>query len=252
MTNKLIHGDCQSYITSQIQQHKEVDMIFADPPYLLSNGGTTCKSGKRAEVSKGTWDKGEGVEKDYIFNVEWLSLCQQYLSPNGTIWISGTHHNTFSVGKALMELGFKILNVITWEKPNPPPNLACRFFTHSTEFIIWASKNTKAKHTFNYKDMKEENGGKQMKSVWSFTAPSNQEKTFGKHPTQKPVALLRRIVRASTKLDDTVFDPFTGSGTTGVAAIALGRNFIGCEKELSYYNLATQRINRELEILEQG
>jgi site-specific DNA-methyltransferase (adenine-specific) len=224
-------------------------MIFADPPYFLSNGGTTCKSGKRVSVTKGSWDKSEGVNSDYTFNLEWLGLCQNYLTPNGTIWVSGTHHNIFSVGQAISELGYKILNVITWEKPNPPPNLACRYFTHSTEFIIWAAKNATSKHVFNYKAMRIENFGKQMKTVWKIGAPGNDEKAEGKHPTQKPRALLRRIVLASTNEGDTVFDPFTGSGTTGVAAVALERNFIGCEKEKQYYQLSEKRLKNELEIL---
>jgi site-specific DNA-methyltransferase (adenine-specific) len=227
-------------------------MIFADPPYFLSNGGTTCKGGKRVSVAKGDWDKGGGVVVDHTFNLEWLSLCQEYLSHNGTIWVSGTHHNIFSVGQAMAQLGYKTLNVITWEKPNPPPNLACRYFTHSTEFIIWAAKNEKSKHVFNYKAMRIENFDKQMKTVWKIGAPGNDEKVEGKHPTQKPRALLRRIVLASTNEGDTVFDPFTGSGTTGVAAVALERNFIGCEKEKKYFQLATKRLKRELAILARG
>jgi len=249
MTFELFQGDCQAFMSERIADGGCVDMIFADPPYFLSNGGFTCKNGKRAAVSKGNWDKSRSVTGDSAFNKEWLSLCQEYLSPNGTIWVSGTHHNIFSVGQVMAELGFKTLNVITWEKPNPPPNLACRYFTHSTEFIIWAAKNAKSKHCFNYKAMRVENFDKQMKSVWKFGAPSKDEKELGKHPTQKPRALLRRIILASTNEGDTVFDPFTGSGTTGVAAVSLERNFIGCEKEKQYYRLAEKRLEKELETL---
>jgi site-specific DNA-methyltransferase (adenine-specific) len=151
------------------------DMIFADPPYFLSNGGITCHAGRMVKVDKGDWDKSRGPDLNHEFNLSWLERCQRVLKPNGTIWVSGTHHVIFSIGFAMQQLGFKILNDIAWEKPNPPPNLSCRYFTHSTETIIWASKSAKSKHAFNYKLMRHVNGGKQMKTVWRFAAPSSAE-----------------------------------------------------------------------------
>ncbi len=218
------------------------DMIFADPPYFLSNGGITCHAGKMVRVDKGQWDKSKVAELNLEFNHSWLSSCQKLLKPNGTLWVSGTHHVIHSVGFAMQQLGMKILNDIVWEKPNPPPNLSCRYFTHSTETIIWAARDEKSKHCFNYDAMREINAGKQMKSVWSFTAPNGGEKEFGKHPTQKPLSVLSRIIQASTNKEDLIFDPFSGSSTTGVAAIALGRRFVGCELEKEFIDLSLKRL----------
>lgn len=223
-----------------------IDCIWTDPPYLLSNGGTTCVAGKRVSVDKGMWDRSQGLELDHEFNLSWLSECYRILKPAGTIWVTGTLHVYLSVGMAMMQLGFRILNDITWEKTNPPPNLGCRCFTHSTETVLWATKahkGSKHKYTFNYQDMKLENGGKQMKSVWRFPAAGKAEKKFGKHPTQKPVALIERCIRASTNEGDLVFDPFSGSGATGVAALGLDRRFIGCEREEEYVNLTIKRLS---------
>lgn len=219
------------------------DMIFADPPYFLSNGGITCQAGKMVKVDKGDWDKSQGAEVNHTFNLEWLSRCQKLLKPNGTIWVSGTMHVIYSIGYAMQQLGYKLLNDIIWEKPNPPPNLACRYFTHSTETVLWAAKNEKSKHHFNYAKMKACNGDKQMKSVWRLTAPGHAEKEHGKHPTQKPVALLERCIEASTNSADFVFDPFAGSSTTGVAAIRLGRKFCGVEMESAFIDLSVARLN---------
>ena len=186
---------------------EKIDMIFADPPYFLSNGGITCSAGKVVSVNKGEWDKIENVEEKHNFNRRWIKMCRRVLKPNGTIWISGTMHNIYSVGLALEQEGFKIINNITWQKTNPPPNMACRCFTHSTETILWAQKSDrKARHYFNYELMKEINGGKQMKDVWSGALTPPSEKQFGKHPTQKPVYLLERILLASTKENDVVLD----------------------------------------------
>lgn len=218
------------------------DMIFADPPYFLSNGGISCHAGKMVKVDKGDWDKSRGAELNHEFNLEWLKRCQALLKPNGTMWVSGTHHVIFSVGFAMQQLGMKILNDIIWEKPNPPPNLSCRYFTHSTETVLWAAKNQKSKHLFNYPAMRAANGGKQMKSVWNFTSPKNNEKLFGKHPTQKPVGLVERCVLASTNPGDLVFDPFSGSATTGVAALNNKRRFVGIELEDVYLTLAKKRM----------
>ena len=224
------------------------DMIFADPPYFLSNGGISVQSGKQVSVDKGSWDKSKGFEQDNEFNKRWLSLCREKLSDNGTIWVSGTFHNIFSVAQAMTELGYKILNCITWQKTNPPPNLSCRYFTHSTEFILWAKKSVKSKHYFDYESMKKINGGTQMRDVWTLPAISKWEKTYGKHPTQKPLALLARIIIASTKEDAWILDPFSGSSTTGIAANLLGRRFLGIEKEEGFLNLSVSR-RKEIENL---
>ncbi len=219
------------------------EMIFADPPYFLSNGGITCHAGNMVSVHKGDWDQSQGPEANHQFNVEWIGLCQKLLKPDGTLWVSGTHHVIHSVGYAMQCLNMKILNSITWEKPNPPPNLSCRYFTHSTETVLWAAKTESSKHLFNYAEMRAANSGKQMKTVWQFTAPTKSEKAFGKHPTQKPVELLDRIILASTKPTDTVFDPFAGSATTGVSAIANGRCFVGCESDPEHFALAVKRLS---------
>jgi site-specific DNA-methyltransferase (adenine-specific) len=275
-------------------------MIFADPPYFLSNGGIACHAGKMVAVHKGDWDKSQGAEENHNFNREWLLRCQRVLKPNGTIWVSGTHHVIFSVGFAMQQLGFKILNDIAWEKPNPPPNLSCRYFTHSTETILWAAKSEKSKHLFNYQEMRKVTG-KQMKTVWrkeefnaetrgrggeeeteftkltelenaeaagnnsensvnsvsklrdpalnpiwTMTAPGNDEKKQGKHPTQKPVALVQRCLEASTNRGDWVLDPFLGGGTTAVAALRTGRNFVGIELDAQHLQLAGKRSDREI------
>lgn len=233
--------ELMDYFISKFPDGK-FDMIFADPPYFLSNGGITCHAGKMVKVDKGRWDKSRGMELNHEFNLEWLSRCQKLLKPNGTIWVSGTQHVIFSVGFAMQQLGMKLLNDIAWEKPNPPPNLSCRYFTHSTETIIWAAKNDKAKHLFNYAEMRSENLGKQMKSVWKIATPSTVEKKYGKHPTQKPVALIDRCIRASTNKGDLVLDPFSGSATTGVASVLLGRKFVGVEQNSEYLAVGIKRI----------
>lgn len=258
---ELYAGDCVRILPALRPQ--SVDLIFADPPYFLSNGGFTCKSGRRASVCKGDWDKSQGVEDDHSFTIAWLRACQRVLKASGTIWVSGTQHVIFSVGFALQRLGFRLLNTVTWYKPNASPNLSCRYFTHSTEILIWASPQTKGKllHRFNYREMKRENGGKQMRDVWNLpqngekevlpdglgrvwsqVSPRKNEKSFGQHPTQKPLALLERIVSASTAEGALVLDPFSGSGTTGVAALRLGRRYIGIETEREYLELSQQRL----------
>ena len=223
------------------------DMIFADPPYFLSNNGVTCQSGKMVSVNKGKWDKSEGLEADYQFNLDWLRECQRLLKPNGTLWVSGTSHNIYSVGYAVQSLGYKILNDIAWYKVNPPPNLACRYFTHATETILWAAKNAKSKHAFNYTLMKQMNGNKQMQSLWHIKPPATKEKRFGKHPTQKPETLLERIVLAASNEGDLVLDPFCGSGTTGVACVRHSRRFVGFDVESEYLQLAQQRLKEEIQ-----
>ena len=246
----LYHANCIEFMDMLISKYPKgkFDMIFADPPYFLSNGGITCHAGKMVKVDKGQWDKSSGPEMNHEFNLAWLSRCQRILKPNGTIWVSGTHHVIHSVGYAMQQLGMKILNDIAWEKPNPPPNLSCRYFTHSTETIIWAAKTEKSKHCFNYDKMREINKGKQMKTVWSFTAPNGEEKEFGKHPTQKPIALLERSILASTNEGNLIFDPFSGSSTTGVAAINTHRKFVGTELESEFINLSIARLKRAISI----
>ena len=230
---------------------ESVDMIFADPPYNLSNGGTSVHAGKRVSVDKGSWDKSAGAKEDFKFHFSWIEACRRVLKKDGTIWISGTYHSIFACGYALQLLDFRILNDIAWYKPNAAPNLGCRMFTASHETIIWASKSKKSKHTFNYKQMREgdftsdfiKKPGKQMRSIWSITTPSKAEKVFGKHPTQKPTTLLDRIILASTKPGDIVLDPFAGSATTGVSALKFGRSFVGIDLNTEYLNnLAIPRL----------
>jgi len=242
-------GNCLKIMDKLYEDKGEcADLIFADPPYFLSNGGITCQNGKMVKVDKGDWDKSEGIEINHEFNVEWLKRCQKLLKPTGSIMVSGTLHVIYSIGFAMQQLDMKILNNITWQKPNPPPNLACRYFTHSTETIIWARKGEKTKHKFNYKQMRELNGGKQMKDVWTMTAPGKKEKLNGKHPTQKPLALLERLIEAATDKNDLVIDPFSGSGTTGVACKKLDRNYIGIEIDKNYNTLAKKRLKETLQL----
>ena len=234
----IVHGDCFDVLP---QFDFKFDMIFADPPYFLSNGGISYQAGKVVCVDKGEWDKGGSPDSIMEFNRTWLSLCREKLKDNGTIWISGTHHNIFSIANVLTELGYKILNVITWAKTNPPPNISCRFFTYSTEFIIWARKCPKVPHKYNYELMKAINDGKQMTDVWRLPAIGRWEKTCGKHPTQKPLALLTRIILASTDEHDWILDPFAGSSTTGIAANLCGRRYLGLEKESDFAILGRDR-----------
>ena len=230
---------------------ESVDCIWTDPPYMLSNDGITCVSGRMVSVNKGEWDRSNGIDADHRFNLEWTKQCHRILKPTGTIWVSGTVHVYPSVGMALLQNGFRLLNDIVWEKPAPPPNLGRRTFTHSTELVLWASKAPKGsrhKYTFNYSDMRRENGGKQMKTVWRFTPPGAKEKRYGKHPTQKPLALISRCLRASTKPGDVVLDPFAGSGSTGVAAMQLKRSFVGIEVDKDYSNVAINRLSEVDEV----
>ena len=221
------------------------DMVFADPPYFLSNNGLSIQSGKIVSVNKGKWDKSEGFEYINDFNRKWLSLVRDKMKDDATIWISGTMHNIFSVGQILNELGFKILNVVTWEKTNPPPNFSCRYFTYSTEQIIWARKSEKVSHYFNYELMKQLNGDKQMKDVWKLPAIAPWEKSCGKHPTQKPLSVLTRLILASTKPNAWILDPFAGSSTTGIAANLANRRFLGIDQEEEFLTISK---NRKLEI----
>lgn len=217
------------------------DAMFADPPYFLSNGGINVHSGKQVCVNKGAWDKPTTREEMDSFNLKWLTACREHMKDNATIWISGTHHNIFSVQQQLLKLGFKILNVITWAKTNPPPNISCRYFTYSTEFIIWARKSQKVAHYFNYDLMKYLNGDKQMTDVWQLPAIGRWEKSCGKHPTQKPLGILARLIQASTKQGAWILDPFNGSATTGIAANLLGRRYLGLEIEEEFLLMSKAR-----------
>ena len=239
---KLINND--TFKALQKFEDKAFDMIFADPPYFLSDNGITCSGGKMVSVNKGKWDKTLSVKEKHEFNKKWIKECYRVLKDDGTIWISGTLHNIYSIGMALEEEGFKILNNITWQKTNPPPNIACKTFTHSTETILWAKKDLKkSKYTFNYSLMKELNDNKQMKDVWTTSLTKPSEKKQGKHPTQKPLEILDRIILASTKENDLILDPFCGSSTTGVAAAKLNRRYIGIDNEIEYLDLSIRRYN---------
>ncbi len=240
----LYRGDSLDFLATL--DDGSADCIWTDPPYFLSNDGTTCIAGRRVKVNKGEWDRSRGLELDHQSNQEWLAECYRVLKPEGTIWVTGTLHVYLSVGMAMLQQGFRILNDIIWEKPNPPPNLGRRCFTHASEVVLWATKaqkGSKHRYTFNYDAMREENNGKQMKSVWRFSAAGKDEKVYGKHPTQKPVALIDRCLRASTNPGDLVVDPFAGSGATGVAALRLDRRFIGCEREAEFVELTSTRLS---------
>lgn len=243
----LYHSDCID-VLPKIDENS-VDLIFADPPYKLSNGGLTCKNGKFVSVNKGDWDKSQGLLSDFQFTMKWLNECKRVLKPEGAIWVSGTLHNIYQVGLALQALKFHLMNEIVWFKPNASPNLSCRYFTHSHETLIWAKKDKSAPHKFNYDVMRFwrsdilNKTGKQMRSVWTIPFTPLAEKTAGKHPTQKPIELLTRIIASCTDKGDVVLDPFNGSGTTGVVAKKLGRKYIGIEKEEEYMDLTIKRIN---------
>jgi site-specific DNA-methyltransferase (adenine-specific) len=250
---RLVRGDSLALL--ELLPAHSVDLIFADPPYNLSNGGSTCQAGRRVSVDKGAWDASAGVAGDHAFHGRWLAACRRALKPSGTLWVSGTQHVIFSLGFAMQELGFHLLNTVTWFKPNASPNLACRFFTHSTEILIWAApeRRTPLAHTFDYRRMKHDNGGKQMRdlwsidddgagTVWSLPAPGRSEKREGRHPTQKPLALLDRIITASSSMGELVVDPFNGSGTTGVVAVGRGRRYLGIDLDAGYLDLTQRRI----------
>jgi site-specific DNA-methyltransferase (adenine-specific) len=240
-------GDCIKILKKFPEEY--FDMIFADPPYHLSNGGITVHAGKMVSVNKGKWDKSNGIKEDSRFHEDWLRECRRVLKPNGTIWVSGTYHSIYACGLALQKLGYHVLNDICWYKPNASPNISCRYFTASHETLIWARKSKEAKHFFNYKLAKEakwaedflKKPGKQMRSVWAIGTPKASEKKFGKHPTQKPLELLKRIILLSTKKGDLLLDPFTGSSTTGLAAYLYERKFIGIDIEKEYLELSIKR-----------
>ncbi len=244
---ELYLGDCVPIMSTQVAR-ESIDMILADPPYRLSNNGITCHSGEIVCVNKGNWDKSNGFGEDHEFNKRWLKECDRVLKPSGTIWVSGTYHIIHSIAFALLEMDYYILNEISWFKPNAAPNMGRRCFTASHETLLWAKKKKSAKHTFEYERMKEHNNGKQMRSVWSIPTTPKREKTYGHHPTQKPIALIERCILSSSKEEDTIFDPFCGSGTTGVAANNLKRKFIGIDIEDKYLELTLNRLQNTIEM----
>lgn len=260
---RLYNCDCFKFF--ETMQDNTFDMIFADPPYFLSNGTFTCQNGKMVSVKKGNWDIGNGVEENFNFHLKWLKECKRILKNNGTLWVSGTYHSIYQCGYALQLLDYHILNDIAWLKPNAAPNLSCRFFTASHETLIWARKNKKGKHTFNYDKIKNWNDnykkeikcshcgktdkyeilhetGNQMRSVWAINTPKKEEKIFGKHPTQKSLDLLKRIIIASTNEGDLILDPFAGSCTTGVACKMYNRSFVGVDIESNFLDIGKNRI----------
>jgi site-specific DNA-methyltransferase (adenine-specific) len=221
-----------------------VDVIFADPPYRLSGGGVTVKGGRLAPVDKGEWDRPMGLAKNHEFNLRWLRTARRVLKPDGTIWVSGTHHIIFSLGFALQSLSFRVINSLVWQKPDPPPNALHTAFTHAHETILWAAKGKG--HTFNYNLINSLDPTAQISSVWRIPAVPRREKLHGHHPTQKPLRLVRRALVASTREGELVLDPFCGSGTSGVAAKELGRFFVGAELEEEFCELAQRRIRATL------
>jgi site-specific DNA-methyltransferase (adenine-specific) len=250
---RLFLGDVTEVLDSFPEE--SVDFVFADPPYNLSNDGFTCHAGKRVSVNKGKWDRSRGVEEDSCFHDGWIEACRRVLRPNGSLWISGTYHSIYVCGFALQRQGWHLINDICWFKPNAPPNLSCRMFAASHETLLWARKDRKAKHTFHYEKMRNglfpddfiKKSGKQMRSVWTIGSPKNGEKKYGKHPTQKPEALLERILLATSNAGDLVLDPFCGSATTGVVSIRHGRKFVGIDLKEEYLSkLAIPRMKDEL------
>lgn len=236
---RLLTGDCVDILRGG--GLGPFDMVFADPPYFLSNGGFSVQAGKRVSVNKGAWDRSRGREADREFTRSWLKACRDAMADAATIWVCGTFHNVFTVADVLAELDFKILNAVTWQKANPPPNLSRRCFTHSTEILLWARKERRVPHFYDYDLMHRLAGGRQMTDVWRMPAIAPWEKTCGKHPTQKPLALVVRAILASTKEGAAVLDPFAGSGTTGIAARLTRRRFVGIDVESAYLEIAARR-----------
>lgn len=240
---RLYQGDSMQVLR---QLHQPVDVIFADPPYFLSGGGKKIQGRSLVSVNKGDWDKSRSIDEIDEFNRHWIDACKPLLKDNGTIWVCGTFHNIYSVEKCLKEAGFQIINIITWHKSDPTPTWGELHFNFSSEYIIWARKNPRSKHFFNYELVKELNGGVIMPDVWKLPTVGMWEKTCGKHPTQKPLRLLYRIVMASTRIGETILDPFAGSCTTGIAANLLGRKFIGIDQSEEFLQLGIRR-KREIE-----
>lgn len=234
----LFHGDTMELIGNI---GKKVDMIFADPPYFLSKKGTRQINGTWKSFDKGDWDRATTQDNINTFNKKWLSACRNVLKENGTIFVTGTYHNIFSVATCMVELGYKILNIIVWQKADAKPTLSRNYFNFTTEYIVWARKNENVPHFFNCALMEQLNGGTRMTDVWRIPFLSSWEMKCGKHPTQKPLRLLYRIILSSTHTGDTILDPFAGSCTTGIAANLLGRKFIGIDQNLDFLMYGVRR-----------
>lgn len=233
----LYNADCIEVLKTL--KPNSIDLIFADPPYFLSNGGKSIHSGKIVSVNKGEWDEKSKYDNHLQFTKEWMQQSFRMLKYGGSIWISGTVHNIFDVKNYLDEIGFKIINIVVWHKSDPPPLIYKNKLKFSYELIIWAKKA--GKHTFNYQYMFDIEG-EEMQDVWTIPAVQMHEKKFGYHPTQKPEALLERIIKACSNVGDTVLDPFSGSGTTCYVAKKLNRKYIGIEREKEYFNISKRRI----------
>lgn len=234
----LFHGDSLELI---VHIGKKVDMIFADPPYFLSKRGIKQINGTWKSFDKGEWDRVTTHNKINEFNKTWLSACRNILKEDGTIFVTGTYHNIFSVATCMLELGYKILNIIVWQKSDAKPTLSRSYFSFTTEYIVWARKNEKVTHFFNCELMEQLNGGTRMSDVWRIPFLSPWEMKCGRHPTQKPLRLLYRIILSSTHIGDTILDPFAGSCTTGIAANLLERKFIGIDQSLDYLMYGIRR-----------
>lgn len=234
----LFHGDSLELIG---HIGKKVDMIFADPPYFLSKRGIKQINGTWKSFDKGEWDRVTTHNKINEFNKTWLSACRNILKEDGTIFVTGTYHNIFSVATCMVELGYKILNIIVWQKSDAKPTLSRNYFSFTTEYIVWARKNEKVTHFFNCDLMEQLNGGTRMSDVWRIPFLSPWEMKCGRHPTQKPLRLLYRIILSSTHIGDTILDPFAGSCTTGIAANLLERKFIGIDQSLDYLMYGIRR-----------
>ena len=246
-TNVVLQGDCIKILKTL--PDKSVDLIFADPPYNLQLRGDLWRpNNTKVSAVNDDWDKYDSFATYDDFTTKWLTECRRVLKDNGTIWVIGSYHNIFRVGKIVQDLDYWIFNDILWVKTNPMPNFKGTRFNNSHETLIWAGKSERSKPTFNYKTMKTYNEDKQMRSDWLIPICSGQErvKINGEkaHSTQKPLALLRRIINATSKPGDIVLDPFLGSGTTAVAAKELGRQYIGIERDDTYVEVAKQRLDK--------
>ena len=246
--NKIFNEDCL-IIISKIPD-KSIDVIFADPPYNLQLRDTLLRPDQTiVEAVKEEWDKFNNYQEYDNFISKWLKQCKRILKDGGAFWTIGSYHNIYRIGNEIQNLGMWILNDIIWYKTNPMPNFRGTRFTNAHETLLWCTTSRKAKYTFNYNNMKEFNEGKQMRSTWEIPICNGKERIRNKdnsrsHPTQKPEALLYRILLASSNVGDVVLDPFLGSGTTAVVAKKLGRKFIGIEKEKKYFKLAKSRLQK--------
>lgn len=241
----LVRGDAAEQL-ALVPDHS-VDCMIADVPYGVSDGGTTCQSGRRVSVDKAEWDAPMTPDESLRFHERWLEQARAALKPTGTLWVSGTHHVIFDVGFAMRRLGFHVLNLVTWCKPNASPHLAGRYFCHSTEQLIWCSPKRREplRHFFAYTETKAENGGKQQRDYWVMPVKFSARERRWIHPTKKPEMLMERIIRATSQLGDLVVDPFCGSASSGAVAVRLGRRFLGIDLDPVYLTSAATRLKEE-------